>query len=65
MAAAWRLSPPGGRAGFVLHTATNLASFGGQLVQTSLSNEEEEQLRAALKAAKGEAAAQEEASKEA
>ncbi|MGW6402280.1 DUF1269 domain-containing protein [Streptomyces sp. NPDC055134] len=57
---------PGAAALFVLvkqaapdKVIPQIASFGGQLVQTSLSNEEEEQLRAALKAAKGEAAAQE------
>ncbi|MGX1672909.1 DUF1269 domain-containing protein [Streptomyces sp. NPDC055400] len=57
---------PGAAALFVLvkqaspdKVVPQIAPFGGQLVQTSLSNEEEEHLRAALKAAKGEAAAPE------
>ncbi|MFD5126347.1 DUF1269 domain-containing protein [Streptomyces sp. NPDC058385] len=57
---------PGAAALFVLvrqaspdKVIPEIAAFGGQLVQTSLSNEEEEHLRAALEAARGDAAAQE------
>ncbi|MFC9498015.1 DUF1269 domain-containing protein [Streptomyces sp. NPDC056975] len=57
---------PGAAALFVLvkqaspdKVIPEIATYGGQLVQTSLSNEEEEQLRAALEAARGGAAAQE------
>jgi len=56
---------PGAAALFVLvkqaardKVVPEIAAFGGQLVQTSLSNDEEEQLRAAIEAAQAKAKAQ-------